>query len=350
METYLVGGAVRDRLLGLGEGERDWVVVGSSPEAMLAAGFRQVGRDFPVFLHPETHDEYALARTERKVGAGHTGFVCHAGPEVTLEEDLERRDLTINAIAMDADGRIIDPFDGRADLAARRLRHVSQAFTEDPLRVFRVARFAARMPDFEVAAETLALMASMRGELAELAAERVFQEFNKALGGVAPDRFRTVLADAGCLDGWFPELIEHPIDTHPRQDPLAVYGLLGRHLSEPALGTLAVRLKVSNDHARLAVHIARHADTLIDWRAAPAETLYAAITAIRIRVNARWQAMVLAALAALERPDQPFSALARLIDQLLAEVDARRVSEGLTGRALGLAIDRARIDWLKQAR
>ncbi len=163
MEIYLVGGAVRDALLGLPIRERDWVVVGSTPEEMQRLGYRQVGRDFPVFLHPQTNEEYALARTERKVGPGHTGFVCHAGPDVTLEEDLRRRDLTVNAIAQAHDGTLIDPWGGAADLSARRLRHVSEAFLEDPLRVFRVARFAAQLGafGFRVEPETLQLMADM---------------------------------------------------------------------------------------------------------------------------------------------------------------------------------------------
>src|SRR5690606_18350742 len=158
MDTYLVGGAVRDELLGLTPRERDWVVVGSSPEALLAAGFKQVGRDFPVFLHPQTHEEYALARTERKAGHGYTGFVCHASPEVTLEQDLLRRDLTINAMARATDGRLIDPYGGQQDIARKQLRHVSPAFGEDPLRVLRVARFAARLAPmgFRVADETRA--------------------------------------------------------------------------------------------------------------------------------------------------------------------------------------------------
>ena len=161
MKTYVVGGAVRDELLGLPVKDRDWVVVGATPEQMLAKGYLQVGRDFPVFLHPQSHEEYALARTERKTAPGYTGFVVHAAPGVTLEDDLLRRDLTINAIARDAAGNYIDPHGGRADLAARVMRHVSPAFAEDPVRILRVARFAARFADFSVAPETLALMRDM---------------------------------------------------------------------------------------------------------------------------------------------------------------------------------------------
>src|ERR1700689_4281064 len=184
MQVYLVGGAVRDALLGLAVRERDWVVVGGTREELLRLKYRDVGRDFPVFLHPDTHEEYALARLERKVAAGYRGFTVEFGPEVTLEEDLGRRDLTINAIAQSADGTLIDPYGGKRDLEARLLRHVSEAFVEDPVRVLRVARFAARFAPlgFHVAPETLALMRRMvsRGEVDSLVAERVWQETEKA--------------------------------------------------------------------------------------------------------------------------------------------------------------------------
>ncbi|MFU2364762.1 MAG: fused tRNA nucleotidyltransferase/2',3'-cyclic phosphodiesterase/2' nucleotidase/phosphatase Cca, partial [Enterobacteriaceae bacterium] len=176
MKIYLVGGAVRDALLGLPVKDRDWVVVGSTPQEMLDAGYQQVGRDFPVFLHPQTHEEYALARTERKSGSGYTGFTCYAAPDVTLEDDLKRRDLTINALAQDDNGEIIDPYNGLGDLQNRLLRHVSPAFGEDPLRVLRVARFAARYAHlgFRIADETLTLMREMThaGELEHLTPER----------------------------------------------------------------------------------------------------------------------------------------------------------------------------------
>ncbi|MFN3630366.1 MAG: multifunctional CCA tRNA nucleotidyl transferase/2'3'-cyclic phosphodiesterase/2'nucleotidase/phosphatase, partial [Casimicrobiaceae bacterium] len=208
LEVYLVGGAVRDQLLGRPEGDRDWVVVGATPEDMLARGFRQVGRDFPVFLHPITHEEYALARTERKVGAGHLGFQVHAAPDVTLEDDLRRRDLTINAIARDAQGRLIDPWGGCRDLERRILRHVSDAFSEDPLRVLRLARFAARFPEFSVAPETEALCRRIvaSGELATLSAERIWNEVERALVAERPSRFFEVLRSVGALVQLAPEL------------------------------------------------------------------------------------------------------------------------------------------------
>jgi len=203
MKTYLVGGAVRDSLLDYPVHEKDWVVVGATPQQMLDSGYQQVGKDFPVFLHPETKDEYALARTERKSGRGYTGFAVHCDPDVTLEEDLVRRDLTINAMAQDAQGNIIDPYNGQGDLANKVLRHVSDAFVEDPLRVLRTARFAARYAHlgFSVAPDTLALMSKIvqQDELAHLPAERIWVEMDKALGERNPEVFIEVLRECGAL-------------------------------------------------------------------------------------------------------------------------------------------------------
>jgi tRNA nucleotidyltransferase (CCA-adding enzyme) len=227
MDIYLVGGAVRDKLLGLPVTEQDWVVVGATPQAMLERRFKPVGRDFPVFIHAETGEEYALARTERKSGRGYHGFAFNTSPDVTLEEDLRRRDLTINAMAMDEQGRLIDPWGGKADLKARLLRHVSPAFGEDPLRVLRVARFAARFAHlgFKVAPETLELMREMAasGELDALTPERVWTELSKALSQRTPSRFIRVLRDCGALAPLFPEIdclfgIPQPARWHPEID------------------------------------------------------------------------------------------------------------------------------------
>ena len=210
MKIYQVGGAVRDTLLGHTHHEIDWVVVGSTPQEMLSSGFTQVGRDFPVFLHPETNEEYALARTERKTAPGHHGFAVHADPSVTLEQDLGRRDLTINAMAMSDDGTLIDPYGGQADLKGKLLRHVSPHFLEDPLRVLRVARFAARYHHrgFRIADETLALMSEIvgAGELSHLSIERVWAETEKALGEQHPEVYWQVLTDCGALPVLMPEL------------------------------------------------------------------------------------------------------------------------------------------------
>lgn len=207
MKTYLIGGAVRDKLLGLTIKDRDWVVVGSSSEEMIAEGFEPVGKDFPVFLHPKTHEEYALARTERKSAPGYKGFVVHAAPNVTLEEDLARRDLTINAIAQAEDGSLIDPFNGQQDLKNKILRHVSPAFVEDPVRVLRIARFAARF-GFTIADETKILINTMvaANELDYLVPERVWQELEKALATKQPSLFFIALREAGALQCLFPEV------------------------------------------------------------------------------------------------------------------------------------------------
>ena len=225
MQTFIVGGAVRDELLGFAVKDKDYVVVGSTPEQMLAAGFKPVGKDFPVFLHPKTRDEYALARTERKTGKGYKGFVVHAAPEVTLEQDLARRDLTINAIAKAADGQLIDPFNGLADVKSKTLRHVSDAFSEDPVRILRIARFSARLVDFHIAPETMTLMCNMvqAGEVDALVAERVWQELAKGLMEAHPSRMFGVLRDCGALQKILPELdrlwgVPQVAQYHPEVD------------------------------------------------------------------------------------------------------------------------------------
>ncbi len=224
LTVYCVGGAVRDRLLGLPVQDHDWVVVGSTPEQMAARGFTPVGNDFPVFLHPDTHEEYALARTERKVAQGYKGFTVYATPEVTLEQDLLRRDFTINAIAQDADGNLIDPYGGQADLKAGVLRHVSAAFAEDPVRILRGARFAARF-GFSFAPETLVLMRTMvdNGEVDALVAERVWQELARGLMEKQPSRFFTTLRECGALKKILPEVdalfgVPQPAHYHPEID------------------------------------------------------------------------------------------------------------------------------------
>ena len=225
MQIYVVGGAVRDELLGRPNADRDHVVVGATPEAMLAQGFRPVGKDFPVFLHPVSQEEYALARTERKSGRGYHGFTFHAAPDITLEEDLARRDLTINAMARSADGRLIDPSGGQADLRARVLRHVGPAFAEDPVRILRIARFAARFADFTIAPETLALMRHMvdSGEADHLVAERVWQELATGLAEDKPSRMLEVLRECGALARLLPEVdalfgVPQRPDYHPEVD------------------------------------------------------------------------------------------------------------------------------------
>lgn len=231
MKAYVVGGAVRDRLLGRPVNDHDWVVVGSTPEAMVAAGFKPVGRDFPVFLHPETHEEYALARTERKSGRGYHGFQFQAAPDVTIEEDLARRDLTINAIAEDPEtGVLVDPYGGQSDLRSRVLRHVSEAFADDPVRLLRLARLAARYADFSIAPETMALCARMvdAGEVDALVAERVWQELSRGLMEPRPDRMLQVLRDCGALARLLPEVDRLWGEPRPTADGAAADS--GEHL------------------------------------------------------------------------------------------------------------------------
>ena len=227
MEIYLVGGYVRDKLLGLETKDRDWVVVGANADELLKQNYRQVGKDFPVFLHPKTNEEYALARTERKTAAGYNGFSFHASADVTLEEDLIRRDLTINAIAQDADGKLIDPFNGQVDIEAKILRHVSPAFVEDPVRILRLARFAARFANlgFSIAEETQQLMSTMvnNGEVDALVPERVWQETMRALSEKTPAKYFEVLRDCGALSVLFPEVdrlwgVPQPEKHHPEID------------------------------------------------------------------------------------------------------------------------------------
>ena len=247
----MVGGAVRDRLLGLAVNDRDWVVVGATPEQMRAAGYLAVGRDFPVFLHPETHEEYALARTERKTGLGYRGFVVHSAADVTLQEDLARRDLTINAIAAPAEwvgsGEVFDPYGGQADLQARVLRHVTEAFREDPVRILRLARFAARFTDFTVAPETMELMREMvaAGEVDALVPERIWQEISRGLMEAQPSRMFEVLRECGALAVLLPELnrlwgVPQRAEYHPEVDS-GVHAMMVLDMSARLQAELEVR-------------------------------------------------------------------------------------------------------------
>lgn len=298
MQVYLVGGAVRDTLLGRTVTERDYVVVGATPAQMLAKGFTQVGKDFPVFLHPKTSEEYALARTERKMGSGYTGFECDASTSVTLEEDLKRRDLTVNAIARDQDGELIDPYHGQQDLQNKVLRHVSEAFSEDPLRVFRVARFATRYAylGFTIAEETVSLMTAMAksGELTSLSAERVWQETKRSLLEATPEVFFKTLKACHGLDDWFAELSEsesafdtgiqalQQIQTRTQpQNQGANYtasievrfAALCSGLSHKQVQQLCKRLKVQNTVSDIAEMVSEHKASLINNDKLEAETL-----------------------------------------------------------------------------
>ncbi len=287
METYVVGGAVRDEMLGLPVQDRDYVVVGSTPEEMVKQGFRPVGRDFPVFLHPQTHEEYALARTERKTAPGYHGFAFHASPDVTLEQDLQRRDLTINAMARDGSGRLIDPYHGADDLGEGVLRHVSPAFAEDPVRILRVARFAARF-DFTVAPETHALMVQMvrDGEANALVAERVWQELAKGLMEKTPSAMFAILRDCGALARVLPQIDALYDDGQAGEAMIALdaaaagtaaldvrFAALLRVLEPEAVEALCAKLKAPAACRDLALLAARHGNAIADGAELDAEAL-----------------------------------------------------------------------------
>jgi tRNA nucleotidyltransferase (CCA-adding enzyme) len=343
LDAYLVGGAVRDELLGRSVQDRDWVVVGSSVRQMKKLGFKQIGKDFPVFLHPKTKEEYALARTERKRGRGHRGFAIDANPEVTLVEDLSRRDLTINAMAQSLSGDLIDPFDGARDIESRSLRHVSEAFVEDPLRVFRVARLAAELPDFEVVDETNALMASIcsSGELETLPAERVWQEMQKALAAPQPERFFAALVACGGLADWLPELVGREFGF---TDGDAIDRFAELPVDEEELDRLARRLKTPLRFRQAALHYRRYREALSEWRSCEVGRLVDALVELK----------VVHQLDAFER-------LAGLLDRHGAEdvaglmalavgLAAVSVDDSTTGAAFGEALRAARIRWVERQR
>ena len=404
MEIYLVGGAVRDELLGLPVKERDWVVVGATPDDLLRRGFRPVGKDFPVFLHPDTHEEYALARTERKTAPGYYGFSIHAAPEVTLEDDLLRRDLTINAMARDTQGRLLDPYQGRADLDARRLRHVSPAFAEDPVRMLRLARFSARYAPlgFQIAPETLELLRTMvaNGEADCLVPERVWAETVRALGEKQPGRFIETLRECGALARIFPELdrlfgVPQPPLHHPEIDTgihtllaLAQAVRLGadvvtrfavlvhdlgkgatpveewpRHLGHEQRGADVIRLfcqrlRAPNMYRELAVLTARfhtHVHRALELRP---KTLLNTLQGLdAFRKPQRFQQFLVACEAdargrqGLEDRDYPQAAWMQRVYQVAAGAPVQSlVEQGLTGLALAEALRIKRLAAIAAAR
>lgn len=378
LEVYLVGGAVRDRLLGKPVSERDWVVVGATPEALEARGFRPVGRDFPVFLHPETHEEYALARTERKTGRGYHGFHFHATPEVSLEADLARRDLTVNAMAEAADGSLVDPFGGRDDLAARRLRHVTDAFREDPVRILRLARFSARLAryGFVPATDTLDLCRAMvaDGEVDHLVPERVWQELAKALEEAQPSAFFRVLRDCGALARVIPEVDalfgcqrtnaagatvdagEHglaSLDTAAAADAAKRIrlGLAWQFLGtgtdgtdpEPTVRDLAERLRVPNDERAMITLCARHLPAIHNVETASADAVVALLEAAdAYRQPERFHALTRAAeldaqasgAIAADSGYPPRHTLDRCLEATAAITGGPFAREGLRGPAI----------------
>jgi tRNA nucleotidyltransferase (CCA-adding enzyme) len=398
MRTYLVGGAVRDRLLGRPVIDHDHVVVGARPEDMLALGYKPVGKDFPVFLHPQSNEEYALARTERKTGHGYHGFAVQADPSVTLEEDLARRDLTINAIAQGEDGALVDPYGGVRDVEQRVLRHVSPAFVEDPVRLLRVARFAARFAPlgFTVADETMALLQKMvhEGEVDHLVPERVWAETRKALTEAQPSAFLRVLRESGALAVLFPEIdalygVPQRAEFHPEVDTgvhlemvldaaaklvpgddlvgfcalthdlgkaLTPAEELPRHVGHEHRGVtplraLAQRLKVPTDYADLAELVCReHLNAHRALELKPATVLKLLVSLDALRRPERLQTFLAACMAdkrgrlGHEHDDYPQAAWLRCARDAAASVtSAPFIAEGLQGPAVGAAMEKARI-------
>jgi tRNA nucleotidyltransferase (CCA-adding enzyme) len=345
VKVYVVGGAVRDELLGLPVQDRDHVVVGATPEEMVRAGFKAVGKDFPVFLHPGTHEEYALARTERKSGRGYKGFTVYASPEVTLEDDLRRRDLTINAMAKDEQGRIIDPFGGQRDLAGKVLRHVSEAFAEDPVRILRVGRFAARF-GFSVAPETLALMRGMveSGETDYLVPERVWQEFSRGLMEKQPERLFEVLEASGLLKKLLPELRERVglVGSLPVR-----FARLAWPLKEAEVEALCERLRVPNEVRELALLACRSRVALRASRlATPRALLELLKRADAFRRPERFRELL--AVAARDVPVVDTSRLERALAAAL-EVNAGEVAAKATPGKIAEAVDAARLAAIEKA-
>ncbi|MGD8639674.1 MAG: multifunctional CCA addition/repair protein [Gammaproteobacteria bacterium] len=402
MKIYLVGGAVRDKLLGITPRERDWVVVGATPQQMLDQGFKQVGKDFPVFLHPKTHEEYALARTERKTAPGYKGFEFHAESDVTLEQDLQRRDLTINAIAEDEDGNIIDPYNGVSDIEHRVLRHVSDAFNEDPVRILRVARFAARFANmnFKVADTTIALMRSMvkSGEVDALVPERVWKELETALATGTPQQFFMTLKECGALARLFPEIeqlfgVPQPEKHHPEIDSgihtmmvleqsarltsdtvtrfAALTHDLGkgvtpenewpRHIdheekSVPLINALCDRYRIPNVYRDLAIHVARyhlHCHRALELRATTILKLFKDVDAFRR--PERFQQFLVACEAdskgrtGFENRAYPQATLLQHALQAANTVNKKEIAEsGLSGEAIAKKIHDLQVKAIKQ--
>ncbi len=371
LAVYQVGGSVRDELLGLPVSDRDYVVVGADPETMKAKGFRSVGQDFPVFLHPKTHEEYALARTERKKGHGYRGFEFETGRGVSLEQDLARRDLTINAMAIDADGQLIDPYHGRLDLAQGILRHVSDAFREDPVRVLRLARFATRFHQFSVADSTVSLCHAMQasGELSYLVPERVWQEMAKALMHEQPSRFISVLFDVGALSAIWPEL--HAVAQTPAFDQAlraldaaghdseasldVRFALLTTALPREAVGPSCDRFRVPNEPRYWAQWASDHLAGFPGLATRAPEAVLAFIQSFDgLRQPKRLASLGALARAYFGQSSAPESQAFKIIDQdldLLAQAlpaiktidSAPLVAQGLSGPEMALAMEKARV-------
>lgn len=373
MEIYRVGGAVRDQLLGLPVKDIDWVVVGAMPQQMIDLGYQQVGRDFPVFLHPETKQEYALARTERKTAAGYTGFAVHADPDVTLEQDLARRDLTINAIAEDDQGNIIDPYQGRVDLENKVLRHVTQAFVEDPLRILRLARFAARFfpLGFRIADKTLALMREMvaSGEMKSLVAERVWTETERALSEADPLAYFNVLDECHALSQVFPELASTwQLGVPTAMDFMASlaktststeqrFAALSSHLSSDQLHAMASRLRISKSYTQLTELFIRYGENVHGVMSLSAEQQLSLLESLdALRRPERLESLLSLCqshwcLSHPETSSYPQSAYLQAAIEKIKSINAQELrDQGLSGQEIAEALQEKRIIALKEAK
>jgi len=365
MKIYLVGGAVRDKLLGLPVKERDWVVVGATIEDMLGLGYRQVGKEFPVFLHPKTHEEYALARMERKVKPGYKGFTVDVSPDVTLEEDLRRRDLTINAMAEDNHGKLIDPFNGKKDLENRILRHVSISFKEDPVRILRVARFLARYAsyEFQVAQETIELMQEMvhLGEVNALVAERVWKEFQRALTEKNPEKFFEVLAQCNALPILFPNFLIDGMEMkaitsakNMTDDPVVRFAVLYAQTEgnkKNTIKTICDRYKVPNEYRHLAVLTATHYTHALHAKNYDAQKLLDFFNQVDIfRREQRFEKFLLACEAIASSQSLEFSApwLRKCAHAAKSYPVKELVDQGLVGNELTLTINKKRLEKIEE--
>lgn len=357
MEIYLVGGAVRDKLLGHPVQEKDWVVVGATPEEMLAKGFKPVGKEFPVFLHPQTKEEYALARTERKVGKGYKGFTFYAAPDVTLTEDLQRRDLTINAMAETPEGKLIDPYDGQTDLKNKVLRHVSAAFQEDPVRILRLARFSAKFPDFSIHPETIQLMKNMvnAGEVNALVTERVWQELSRGLANEKPIRFFEALAQCDALPILFPEISMSGqgislLDQTNVLTPTARFAVLLHDIPEKDLQSLLTRNRVPNEFADLALLVNRHHEFYHQSLSANAETILKFLLTIdALRRPQRFEDFLMA--CQIIHPDITTDQQQKIKNalQIIKTIDTKSLQEkNLVGESFAKELEKLRLSALQK--
>lgn len=359
MRVYLVGGAVRDKLLGLSVSEKDWVVVGATPAIMVAKGFKPVGKEFPVFLHPETHEQYALARTERKISKGYKGFTFYAAPDVTLEDDLKRRDLTINAIAETPEGKLVDPYGGQQDLKNKIMRHVSSAFHEDPVRILRVARLATKFPGFSIHPDTLALMKKIvqRGEVDALLPERVWQEWVRSLDNKKPTRFFEVLNNCDALSILFPEIYLNgkgiaalDLITNKTSSSVIRFAALLHNLSCKTIQSLAQRYRLPNEYTELALLTAHFRSLYANSdKMNENELLNFIMKTDALRRDRRFEQFILVCDSINSTVTLHHNERIKRIIEVIKSVDIKSLQkQGLKGEAFAKALKKLRIEAIQQ--